>query len=139
MSVNGASTISSCASWKNYVQFGCSDPFNRYWQPLLAKSQRHAICRILGTSINRAPMIFGFATSVFYFSIGCKHSFLRSWSSLLAKTTVTCCLPHPENEHQRSVNHFSCCIFDYQGTVRILAFIMKLLTALIGKNTIYQR
>jgi len=54
------------------------------------------------------------------------------------KTKAPCSLLHPENERQRSVNSFSCCIFGNQGIARIFAFIMELLTALIGKNTIYQ-
>jgi hypothetical protein len=37
MSINGASTISCFASWVIYVPIGCSHPFIRYWQPLLAK------------------------------------------------------------------------------------------------------
>jgi len=38
MSVNGASTIISFASWVSYVLIGCRHPFMRYWQPLLAKT-----------------------------------------------------------------------------------------------------
>jgi hypothetical protein len=38
MSVNRASTIFSIASWVSYVPIGCSHPFMRYWQPLVAKT-----------------------------------------------------------------------------------------------------
>jgi len=38
-----------------------------------------------------------------------------------------------------SVNRFSCCIFGNQGIVLIFAFIPELLTAVIGKYTMYQR
>ena len=38
MSVNGASTIFSFASWVSYVPTGCSHPFMRYWQPLRGKA-----------------------------------------------------------------------------------------------------
>jgi len=55
------------------------------------------------------------------------------------KTTVTWFLAHPENERQRRVNRFGCCIFGNQGIARIIAFITEILTALEGKNTIYQR
>ena len=103
------------------------------------KRQWHAPCRILRTSVNRVSMIFSFASLVIYVPIGCRHPFIRYWRSILAKKTATCSLPHPENERQRSVNSFSCCKFGNQGTARIFTFITELLTALIGKNTIYQR
>jgi len=38
MSVNGASTIFSFASWVSHVPIGCRHPFIKYWQPLLAKT-----------------------------------------------------------------------------------------------------
>jgi len=52
---------------------------------------------------------------------------------------VTCSLPHPENEHQQSANSFSCCIFGNQGIALIFVFRKDSLTALIGKNELYQR
>jgi hypothetical protein len=48
-------------------------------------------------------------------------------------------MPHPENEHQHIVNNCSCCIIGNQGITWSFAFITWLLTALIGKITIYQR
>jgi len=52
---------------------------------------------------------------------------------------VTCSLPHCENERQQSVNSCSCCIFGNQGIMLIYTFITALLTAVIGKDTMYQR
>jgi len=90
-------------------------------------------------SVNGASTIFSVPSWVMYVPIGCRHPFIKYWQPLLAETTKTCSLPHPENERQQSVNSFSCCIFGNQGIALIFAFIKELLTALIGKNTIYQR
>jgi len=64
---------------------------------------------------------------------------MRYWQPLLAKTTATCSLRHPEKERQRSVNSFRTCIFRNHGIARNFACITILLTALLGKNTIYRR
>jgi len=61
------------------------------------------------------------------------------WQPLGAETAVTRSLLHPENERQRSVNSSSCSIFDNQGIALIFAFRKELLTALMGKYTMYQR
>jgi len=106
-----------------------------YWQ----KQQRHALWSILKMIVNGASMIFSFASWVSYVPIGCRHPCMRYWHPLLAKTTATCSLRHPENEHQHSVNSFRTCIFRNQGIARIFGFITVLLTALLGKNTIYGR
>jgi hypothetical protein len=63
---------------------------------------------------------------------------MRYWQPLGAKTTATRYLPHPEIERQRSVNSFWSCLFGNQGIARIFEHITESLTALIGKNTIYQ-
>jgi len=89
-------------------------------------------------SVKGASMIFSFASWLIYVPIGCIHPFIKYWQPLLAKTTAQCSLPHPENEHQQSVNSFSCCIFGNQVIALIFAFITELLTAIIAKNTIYQ-
>jgi len=106
-----------------------------YWQ----KQQRHAPCGILKMSGNGASTIFSFASWVSYVPIGCRYPFMRYWQPSLAKTTATCSLRHPENERQRSVNSFRTCLFRNQGIARIFACITVLLTALLGKNTIYRR
>jgi len=110
-----------------------SDIGCRYWEKL----QRHARCRILRISVNAASTTFSFSSQVIYLPIGCRHPFIKYWQPLLAKTTATCSLPHPENERQQSINSFSCCILGNQGIALMFAFITELLTALIGKNTIY--
>jgi len=89
-------------------------------------------------SVNGASTIFSFASWLIYVPIGCIHPFIQYWQPLLAQTTAQCSLPHPENERQRSLNSFSCCIFSNQVIALIFAFITELLTAIIGKNTIYQ-
>jgi len=106
-----------------------------YWQ----KQQRLAPCGILKMSVNGVSTIFSFASWVSYVPIGRRHPFMRYWQPLLAKTTATCSLRHPENERQWIVNRFRTCIFRNQGIVRIFACITVLLTALLGKNTIYRR
>jgi len=89
-------------------------------------------------SVNGASTIFSFVSWLIYVPIHCIHPFINYWQPLLAKTTAQCSLPHPENERQRSVNSFSCCIFGNQVIALIFAFITELLTAIIGKNTIYE-
>jgi len=103
------------------------------------KLQRHAPCHIARMRVNWASTVFCFASWVIYVLIGCWHPFMRYWQPLLAKTSVTCSLAHFENERQRRVSNFSCCIFGNQGIARIFAFLTELLTTLIGKNTRYQR
>jgi len=83
-------------------------------------------------------MIFSFASWVIYLPIGCRHPFIRYWLPLLGKSTATRSLWHPENEHQQSINSFSCCIFGNQGIALSSAFRTELLTAVIDKNTMYQ-
>jgi len=89
-------------------------------------------------SVNGALTSFGFQSWVVYFLIGCRHPFSKYWQPLLPKATATCSLPRPENELQRSVNSYSCCIFGNQDIALISAFIMELLTAVIHKNSMYQ-
>jgi len=60
------------------------------------------------------------------------------WQPLGAKTTATHSLPHPENLRQWTVNNFWSCMLGNQAIARILEHITEQLTALIGKNTIYQ-
>jgi len=64
---------------------------------------------------------------------------MRYWQRLGAKRTVTCSLLHLENECQWSFINLSSCIFGNPGIAQIFEHIPKLLTALIGKSTIYQR
>jgi hypothetical protein len=90
-------------------------------------------------SINRVSTIFGFASWPIYIPISCIHPDIKYWQPSLAKMTAKYALPHPENEYQRSVNSASCCILGNQVIALIFAFITELLTAIIGKNTIYQR
>jgi len=139
MSVNGVWTISSFASWVIHVPIGCrphlSDIGCVYWEQL----QRHARCCILRMSLNGASTIFSLQSWVIYFPIGCGHPFIKYWQPLMPKTTATCSLPHSENERQWRVNSVSCCIFGNRGITLISAFIMGLLPATIGKNTMFQR
>ena len=102
------------------------------------KLQRHAPCRILRMSVNGGSMSLSMAFWVIYVPIDCRYPFIKYWQPLLAKTSATCSLPHPENERQQSVNSCICCTFGNQGIERIFAFITELLTAMIGKSTIYQ-
>jgi len=71
------------------------------------KRQQQGHRPILRISVNGASMIFSFASWVLYVPIGCRHPFMRYWQPLTRKTTMTCSLPHPENERQQSVNSFS--------------------------------
>jgi hypothetical protein len=89
-------------------------------------------------SVNRGATILSSASWQIYIPIGCIHPFIKYWQSLLAKTTVKCSLPHPENERQWSVNSVSCYIFGLEVIALIFAFITELLTAIIGKNTLYE-
>jgi hypothetical protein len=114
----------------HFADIGCL-----YWQ----KQQRNAPGRILRTSLNGASTILSFALSVIYVPIDCRYPFTRYWQPLLSKTTAACSLPHPDSERQRSVNSFSCSIFGNHGIARIFMCISKLLAALIGNKTIYQR
>jgi len=114
----------------NLSDIGCL-----YWD----KPWRHACCHILSVSINTGSMIISFGSWVIHVPIGCRHPLIKYWQPLLAKTTATCSLLHPEYEHQWSVNSFSLCICGNQSIALIFTFIKELLTAAIGKNTIYQR
>jgi len=60
-------------------------------------------------------------------------------AAFTGKTTATRSLLHSETECTWSVNNFWSCIFGNQGIARIFEHIAELLTALIGKNTVYQR
>jgi len=106
-----------------------------YWETL----QWHARCHILRMSVKGASTIFCFASWVIYVLIGWRHPFIKCWQPLLPKTTATDSLPHSENEGQRRVNSFSCCIFGNRAIPLIFAFITELSTGVIGKNTVYQR
>ena len=106
-----------------------------YWQ----KRYQHGHRTILSMSVNGASTIFSFASWVSYVPTGCSHPFMRYWQPLRAKATAKCSLQHPENERQRSVNSFRTCILRNQGIARIFACITVLLTAFLGKNTIYWR
>jgi len=90
-------------------------------------------------SVDGASTTCCFESWVLYFPIGCSHPFIKYWQPLLATTTSTCSLPHPENARQRSVNSFSCCMFGNQGITLSSTFITELLTAVMDKNTMYQR
>jgi hypothetical protein len=56
---------------------------------------------------------------------------------LQATTTAKCSLQHPEKEGQPIINSLKTCIFRNQGIARIFTCITVLLTALLGKNSIY--
>ena len=64
---------------------------------------------------------------------------MRYWQPFGAKTTATRTLPHADNQHQWSINYFWSCIFGNQGIVYIFEHTTELLTARIGKNTVYRR
>jgi len=103
------------------------------------KLQRDPCSCILRMSFNIATTMFSFASWVIYVPIGCRILFINYWQPLLAKSTATYSLPHAENERQRSINSFSCCIFGNHGIALIFAFITELFTAMIAKNSMYQR
>ena len=117
------------------VDIHLSDIGCLYWEQL----QRHARSRTLRLSVHRVSTMFICEYWVIYFPIGYRHPFIKYWQPLLAKTTVTCSLPHPENEHQQSVNRISGIKFGNQGITLNSAFITELLTAVIGNNTMFQR
>jgi len=103
------------------------------------KLRRDVRCRVLRMNVNIASAIFRFTSWVMYIPIGCRHRFIKYWQPLQAKSTATYSLPHPENERQRSVDSFGCCIVGNQGILLIVAFRMELLTAVIRRNTMLQR
>jgi len=88
MSVNGASTIFSFASWLIYVPIGCIHPFIKYWQPLLAKttaqcsllhpenerqrSLNNFNCRLCGNQV--IALIVAFITELLTAIIGKKYN-----------------------------------------------------------------
>jgi len=117
------------------VDLHSSDIGCYYWEKL----QRNVRCRLLGISVHRASTIFSFESWVIYFPIGCRPPFIKYWQPLLAKTTATCSLPDPENEGQRSVIRFSCCILRIQGIAPIYVLMTELLAAMIVKIKMYQR
>jgi len=104
-----------------------------YWQ----KRRQQGHCPIVGISINGASTIFSLASWVIYVPIGCRHPFMRYSLPSDAKTTATCPLLNPENKCQWSINCFRSCVFGNEGNAQILVHTTALLTALIGKNTIY--
>jgi len=59
MSVNGASTIFSFASWVSYVPIGFRYPFMRYWQPLVAKTTATCSMRHPENDVNGVSRIIG--------------------------------------------------------------------------------
>jgi len=103
------------------------------------KLQQHSPWPMLGMSVNGASTIFSVESWVIYVPNGYRHPFIKYWQPLLANTTATCSLLHPQNERQRRVNSFSCCIFGDQGIPWIFTFITESLTALIGRNTIHEK
>jgi len=105
------------------------------WQ----KWNRQGHCPIQRMSVNRVSKIVGFASRVIYVPIGWSHLLRGYWQPWVARTTARSSLRCPGNEHQRSVNNFCSCIFGNQGITRLFEHITELLTASIGKNTIYQR
>jgi len=139
MTVNVASTIFSFASWLIYVQIGCRHPFFRHWQPLLRKTT--ATCFLLHPEKERQLRVNDFWLHILadLRSDWLQISIYQYWQPLFAETTAKSSLLHPENERQWNINSFSCCIFGNQVIVLIFAFITELLTAIIGKYTIYQR
>jgi len=52
---------------------------------------------------------------------------------------MTYTFPHNANEPQWSVNNFLSCVLGSHGIAQIYELISELLTAIIGKNTIYER
>jgi len=107
---------------------------------ILAASMGERDCdTVTAPFVECASTISSCASWVIHVLIGCRHLFIRYWQPLLGKTTVICSLPHPQKEYQRSINSFRSYIVRNQGIARIFAHIAALLTALIGKNTIYQR
>jgi hypothetical protein len=64
MSVNGASTIFSFASWASYVPIGIRYPFMRYWQPLLAKTT--AKCSLRHPENEHQRRVNSFSTCIYH-------------------------------------------------------------------------
>jgi len=90
-------------------------------------------------TVNPASKILNFALWAICVPIGCRHPFIKLWQPLQAEITATCSQPHPENEHQLCVNSCICGVWGNQGSVLIFEFITELLTAVVDKNTTYQR
>jgi len=93
---------------------------------------------ILRMSVDGTSTMYSAASWVIYVLIGCRDPFIRFWQPLLAESTAKCSLLHPENECQCNVNICTLCIFGNQGIARIFVLIKEVLTALIGKCTIYR-
>jgi len=88
MSVNGASTICSFASWVSYVLIGCRHPFMRYWQPLLAKTT--ATCSLRHSENDRQRSVKSFWNCILH-NQGIAWIFACitvSSTALLGKTTI---------------------------------------------------
>jgi len=88
MSINGASTICSFASWVSSVPIGCKHPFMRYWQPLLAKTT--ATCSLRHPENERQRSVNSFRTCIF-----CNQGIARIFActtvlftALLGKNTI---------------------------------------------------
>jgi len=98
------------------------------------RRQQHSHCPFLRMSVNGAWTIFGLASWIIYVQIGCRHPFNRYWLPLLRKTTVTCSLPHPDNDRQRSVNDFQLRILGNLCPNWLQTPIYQILAAFTGKN-----
>jgi len=101
--------------------------------------QQHIHRPILRMTVSGVSRMLHFASWVMYVPIGCTPPFTGYWQSLGAKTTATGWLQHPDYEHQWNVNTVRYYISGNQGITQIFMHITTLLTALIGKNRIYQR
>ena len=112
------------------VHIHLSDIDSLYWEKL----QRLAPCHIVRISLNGASTMFSFSPWVIYVPIGCRHPFVRYWQPWLRKTTVTCSLPHPENERQRMVNDFYHHILSNLCSDWLQRSIYQILAAFTGKN-----
>jgi hypothetical protein len=85
-------------------------------------------------SVNGMSTIFGFASLVIRVVSGCGLTYLAYWPPLSYKEVATCSLPHPENEHQQSVNDFWFCIIGNQSCEWLWAFINGVLAAFVGQR-----
>jgi len=97
-------------------------------------AQPHSHRPILRMSVNGASTMFSYASWIIYVPIGCRHLFIRYWQPLLGKTTLTCSLPHPENECQQSVKDFDFRIMGNSCSDQLWMSISQILTAFTGKN-----
>ena len=58
------------------------------------------------------------------------------WLPELVKIIMTCSLPHPEHERQRSVNDFWSCILGSHTADRLQTVIKKVLAAFMAKQIV---